>query len=189
MLDIYDFYDKMERNKIMLSFKGVITSELLSSILQIMEAKLDHLHEPPKTKRKVFNVLVECLQNLYHHIDETPGADDFFPKSDRSAIFMISREETHYSILTGNFIHVDNVVGLRNKIDEINGMEREELRAHYKAVLNNGEMSAKGGGGLGIIDIARKSGEKLEYSFMPVDTENSFFTLNVKIAPNKEKVK
>ena len=36
MLNIYDFYDKMERNNIMLSFKGDVTSELLTSILQIM---------------------------------------------------------------------------------------------------------------------------------------------------------
>ncbi len=189
MLDIYDFYDKMERNKIMLSFKGVITSELLSSILQIMEAKLDNLAEPPKTKRKVFNVLVECLQNLYHHIDEAPGVDELFPKLDRSAIFMISRGEDSYSILTGNFIHAENVEPLRSRIDEINAMDRAELRAYYKAVLNNGEMSNKGGGGLGIIDIARKSGTKLDYSFMPIDDENSFFSLNVKIAPNKEKQK
>ena len=41
MLDLFDFYDKMERNQIMLSFKGDITSELLTSILQIMESKLD----------------------------------------------------------------------------------------------------------------------------------------------------
>ena len=69
MLDIYDFYDKMERNNIMLSFKGDITSELLTSILSIMESKLENLQEEPKIKKKVYNVLVECLQNLYHHID------------------------------------------------------------------------------------------------------------------------
>lgn len=172
----------------MLSFKGVITSELLSSVLQIMEVKLDNLAEPPKTKRKVFNVLVECLQNLYHHIDEIPGNDDFNPRMDRSAIFMISKGDDHYSILTGNFIFSQNVEPLRNRIDFINKMERDELRAYYKSVLNNGEMSEKGGGGLGIIDIARKSGQKLEYSFMPVDEENSFFSLNVKIG-NKAKEK
>ena len=72
MVDIYDFYDKMERNNIMLSFKGDVTSELLTSILQIMETKLDNMQEEPKTKKKVYNVLVECLQNLYHHMDDIP---------------------------------------------------------------------------------------------------------------------
>ena len=69
MLDIFEFYNQMERNKIMLSFKGDITSELLTSILQIMENKLENIQEEPKVKKKVYNVLVECLQNLYHHLD------------------------------------------------------------------------------------------------------------------------
>lgn len=62
----------MERENILLSFKGEVTSELLTSVLSIMESKMDYMEESPKTKKKVFNVLVECLQNLYHHID----ADD-----------------------------------------------------------------------------------------------------------------
>jgi hypothetical protein len=48
-------------------------------------------------------------------------------------------------------------------------------------VLNNGEMSLKGGGGLGMIDIARKTGEKLEYNFLEIDNKVSFFTLNIKV--------
>ena len=60
----------MERDDVLIAFKGSITSELLTSILQIMETKMEDLHEAPRTKKKVFNVLVECLQNLYHHIDD-----------------------------------------------------------------------------------------------------------------------
>ena len=61
------------------------------------------------------------------------------------------------------------------------GSEKEELKDYYKSVLNNGEMSLKGGGGLGMIDIARKTGEKLEYNFLEIDNKVSFFTLNIKI--------
>lgn len=181
MIDIFDFYQKMERNNIMLSFKGGVTSELLTSILQIMESKLDNLEEQPKTKKKVFNVLVECLQNLYHHIDDAPTAEGV-ANLGNSAIFMISRQEDHYAILTGNFILSENVKLLRERIDIVNAMDKEELKDYYKAVLNNGEMSNKGGGGLGIIDIARKSGQKLEYSFQAVDDTTSFFSLNVKVS-------
>jgi hypothetical protein len=179
MLDIYDFYDKMERNNIMLSFKGDITSELLTSILQIMESKLDNLQEEPKIKKKVYNVLVECLQNLYHHMDEV-AAD----QSDkiRSAIFMIGKIDNQYNIITGNYIKNENVAGLKKRLDDINLLTKEELKDYYKAVLNNGEMSMKGGGGLGMIDIARKTGEKLNFNFAPVDDKFSFFSLNIKIS-------
>lgn len=180
MLDIYDFYDKMERNNIMLSFKGDITSELLTSILQIMESKLDNLQEEPKIKKKVYNVLVECLQNLYHHMDEVDATA--VGDKTRSAIFMIGRVDTEYNIITGNYIKAENVTILKTRLDEINKLDKEQLKEYYKQVLNNGEMSQKGGGGLGMIDIARKSGQKLNYNFMPVDDKYSFFSLNIKIA-------
>ena len=181
MLDIYDFYDKMERNNIILSFKGNITSELLTSILQIMESKMDNLQEEPKMKKKVYNVLVECLQNLYHHMDDIMPISTEGNEVKKSAIFMIGRESNHYTIITGNYILSRNVNMLKTRLDEINLMSKDELKDYYKLVLNNGEMSDKGGGGLGMIDIARKSGQKLNYNFVPIDDKNYFFSLNVKI--------
>ena len=178
-LDIYDFYDKMERNNIMLSFKGDITSELLTSILQIMESKLDNLQEEPKVKKKVYNVLVECLQNLYHHMDEVNEEED--PRV-KSAIFMIGKMDGYYDIITGNYINTENIPSFKKRLDEVNSLDKEGLKDYYKEVLNNGTMSLKGGGGLGMIDIARKSGQKLNYNFMSVDEKYSFFSLNIKIS-------
>jgi len=179
MLNIYEFYDKMERNNIMLSFKGDITSELLTSVLQIMESKLDTLQEEPKIKKKVYNVLVECLQNLYHHLDEVSQDQN---EKIRSAIFMIGKIDNSYNIITGNYIKNANIEGLKKRLDHINILTKEELKEYYKLVLNNGEMSMKGGGGLGMIDIARKTGQKLNFDFSPVDEKYSFFSLNIKIS-------
>jgi len=179
MDNIHDFYNKMEKGNIMLSFKGEVTSDLLTSILQIMESKMETLEEPPKIKKKVYNILVECLQNLYHHLDD----DDFKTKiNEKSALFMIRKVDGEYSIMTGNFIANDNVDLMQGRLDRINAMDRDELKVYYKEVLNNGEMSAKGGGGLGMIDIARKSGKKLDYNFNKIDDEYSFFSLNIKVA-------
>jgi len=180
MVDVFDIYDKMERNNILLSFKGEITSDLLTSILQIMENKMDNMQEEPKMKKKVYNVLVECLQNLYHHLDDVGASGESIDKI-RSAIFMIGKLETKYSIFTGNYILNENIHGLKNRLDEVNSLNKEELKEYYKKVLNNGEMSLKGGGGLGMIDIARKTGEKLEYNFLEIDNKVSFFTLNIKV--------
>ena len=182
MKDIYDFYNRMERNNILLSFKGDITAELLTSILQIMESKLDTLQEEPKVKKKVYNVLVECLQNLYHHMDEQQLLDN--NAQTRAAIFMIGKVDGQYNIITGNYIKNANIEGLQKKLDHINTLTKEELKVYYKQVLDNGMMSEKGGGGLGMIDIARKTGQKLNYNFLNVDQSFSFFTLNIKISQN-----
>jgi hypothetical protein len=182
MIDIYDLYNKMECNNIMLSFKGDITSELMTSILQIMESRLENMGEDPRVKKKVYNVLVECLQNLYHHIDDEPLKHDPLFSGTKSAIFMIGISPSGYTIMTGNYIKREKVSGLEGRLDQINALDPEALKSLYKEVLNNEEISSKGGGGLGMIDIARKTGQKLNYAFSPVNSEYSFFSLNIKVS-------
>ncbi len=180
-MDIHDFYDKMDRDNILLSFKGDITAELLTSILQIIESKMDNMQEEPKMKKKVYIVLVELLQNLYHHMDDPSLETGNTADASRTAIFMIGKEQNHYNVITGNYIKNDKVTGLKKKMDEINALPPEQLKEHYKKILNNGQMSDKGGGGLGMVDIARRTGKPLFYQFTPINDNFSFFTLNIVI--------
>ena len=179
MSQVYDIYKKLEERNVLLSFKGMVTSELLTTILQIMESKLEHIDEKPKTRKKVFNILVECLQNLYHHIDSDSTKN--ISKEERSALLMIAKTPTHYLITTGNYMESDEVPKLKEKLDLVNSMNKDELKTYYKKVLNEGQMSEKGTAGLGMIDIARKSGEKLDYNFLDVKDTTTFFSLAVSI--------
>lgn len=177
--EIFDLYDSMERRNIMLSFKGDMSTDLLTSILQIVENKLDRFGESAKVKKRMFNILVECLQNLYHHIDTPPKSE--LGDTSPSVIIMIAKNVTGYSVITGNFVLNDNADLLKGKLEEINAMTADEVKELYKSVLADGKLSEKGGGGLGMIDIARKSGEKLDYGFIPFGPNTSFFSLNVKV--------
>ncbi|MCX8081200.1 MAG: SiaB family protein kinase [Bacteroidia bacterium] len=187
MEEIYDIYSRMEKNNILLSFKGDITSDLLTSILQIMESKMDSMNEEPKLKKKVYNVLVECLQNLYHHMEEY---DNEFDQNNRSAIFMIGKkkEEIGYEIYTGNYILNENIKSVKERLDKVNSLSKDQLKEYYLSVLNNGEISEKGGGGLGMIEIARKSGEKINYNFLQINNKISFFTLQINVTLSKKVV-
>jgi hypothetical protein len=171
----------MEHNNTLLSFKGVITADLLTSVLSIMESKLNHVEKSTKTKKKVYNVLVESLQNLYHHNEDLSNGEGIDFLFSKSALLMISKLDGQYQVKTGNYIRKADVDDLENKLENINSLSKEELRKLYKEKLNDGEMSEKGTAGLGMIDIARKSGNKLEYDFLPIDKDFDFFCLNVKI--------
>jgi hypothetical protein len=180
-IDIYELYDRMNMNNILLSFKGDITAELMSSILQIMEQRLDTFQEAPRTRKKVYNVMVECLQNLYHHVDAVPINLGEKEDSDRSAIFMIGLDDKGYRIITGNYVQTDRADDLKTNLEDINSREPEGLRELYKEILNNDQRSGKGGSGLGMVDIARKTGQKLAYDFTPINNEHTFFTLNINV--------
>jgi len=173
----------MTSNEILLSYKGDANKEVLSSMLDIIEVKLDTTNVSSKLKKKLYNILVECLQNLYHHIDESVEKDSIKGIiANSAAIFMFSKSESSFNICTGNYIDSNDVEKLRERITYINSMGKDELKAYHKQILNNGEISIKGGGGLGLIDMVRKSENKLGYCFQKVNKNMYFFTLEIKLS-------
>jgi hypothetical protein len=183
LTNIYSLYRTMEEENVLLSFKGIVTADLLTTLLNIMENKMHSLQESPKKQKKVFNVLVECLQNLYHHVDhEGSNSNESRDLIERkSAIILIVKETERFIIRTGNYIDNYKVDDLKLRLDKINSLNKDELKDYYQASLNSSTVSAKGTAGLGMIDIARKSGNKLDFEFLKVNEETSFFCLNVKI--------
>ena len=67
----------------------------------------------------------------------------------------------------------------KKKSRRINRSTHEEIKELYKFILNHQRISAKGGGGLGLVDIARKTGNKLEYAFKDYNENYSFFYLDI----------
>lgn len=179
---IHDLYDELERQRIMLSFKGSLTTELITALLGMIEHKMELLEPDGRTRKRVFNVVMECLQNLYHHKSSTPsGTAHGEDTSGPHGVVMIAHLENGYSVLTGNLMAHTDVDRLKAHLERINGLSPEELREFYKTTLADGRFGARGGGGLGMIDIARKSGAKLEYGFVPMDKDSAFFSLNVNV--------
>jgi hypothetical protein len=178
--DINEYYSKLNGGDVLMAFKGSISSELISNVLEVVESRMDEHSESSKIRKKVYNVLVESLQNLYHHIEELPEVlqKEF---EDKFGILVVSRIENRYKISTGNFVTWDKVDVLRNKIDKINSMSKDELKDMYKFILNHQRLSEKGGGGLGLVDIARKTGNQLDYTFERFDDSYYFFNLDVYI--------
>lgn len=178
----YSYYKNMQLNNIIFVYQGEVTADLVSSILHMMENKLDGDGEDRKIKKKVFNVMVECLQNVYHHLDTLELRSDDSDINDRTALLMIGKEEKDYYVITGNHILNDRIEDLRSRLDRVNACDRNQLKALYQNILANEPMSEKGTAGLGMIDIARKSGQALGYDFHPVNDKYSFFSLEAKVS-------
>ena len=175
MKHVYLIHKTMSEHNLNLVYEGEFTQEITKSVLSMAEKNLDSTGEEQNIKRKVFNVMVECLQNICKH------ADAMKREEERRAIFMIGKENDSYEITSGNYIINANIEGLRTKLNQINNLDKEGLKTLYKDLIKTSELSEKGGAGLGFVDIARKSGQKLEFDFEPVNEENSFFSFKTKI--------
>jgi hypothetical protein len=175
---IYELHKTMLEQNLILVYEGEFTQEITKSVLAMAERNMDSMGEESSIKRKVFNVMVECLQNIVKHGEELQNQQKEFKPS---AIFMIGRQGPSYVITSGNPIRNEEIEKLRGKLDQINGLDKEGLKQLYKDIIKNTNLSEKGGAGLGFVDMARKSGQKLEFDFQPMDDTFSFFSLKTTI--------
>jgi hypothetical protein len=176
---VFDILKRMSADNIVLSYQGEMDEALLESVYAKMNQHFDEKAEIPDKRKKFFLIMIECLQNVYHH--QVKPAELIATEHDFSGFIISLTPENKYRIAAGNFIENKGIPHLKEKIDKMNSFSPDELRAFYQESLANAELSDKGGAGLGIVDMARKSGMPLKYEFTPVNENYSFFSLAVNI--------
>jgi hypothetical protein len=176
--EIFHQFGEFSDDSVMLAFRGAVSEQLLDALLEIAEQKLLAIGCETKTRKKAFNILVECLQNLFKHSNEHPNLQ----KGESTDIIMMLAGDDGIRIATGNTIDKSQMRPLQGRLEHLNQLETKVIRKQYQERLVNGKFSEKCGAGLGFIDIARKSGKQMEYCFSPLDDERLFFTFNVKVS-------
>lgn len=168
--------NSLQSHHFLLSYEGEIDLAVLNASFDAVEKGLEKLSEPLKLRRKVYNVMVEVLQNLYQHKLER------VPEEFKRTFFSVSKDHETYHIFAANFLEKKFCPALKEKIDSINAMKEEDVINEYRKVLDNGIISDKGGSGLGFLDMARKTKNKLKYEFIEQDNFCLFIlhlTINV----------
>ena len=170
--DGIELHNTMRKESILMIYKGDFSHGTIMPMLKMIEENMDKQMEKLLVKKKVYLILVEALQNICRHGKEHNGI--------RDAIFMIGRNGPKYVISTGNFIDSGNAALLKAKLDRVNSLNKEELSTLYKKELKEGR-SSETGAGLGIIDMARESSEKLLFDIKELDKGSSFYSLNIRV--------
>ncbi len=159
---------------------GSVSADLITETLSQAEQVLLKKEKLTKMRKKVYNVLVEALQNLYHHALNVPSHIKQYEGVERFAIFAL-KKDVYYYFISGNFVLSEMVPILTKTLEEINAKTPEQLKIVYKQILADNKFSEKGGGGLGFIDMARRAKSKFKYLFTEVDENYSFFSLRIDV--------
>ena len=174
--DLDLWYDKLCEYDTVYKYSGVINESVVDDIITKSEELLNNNNLKKKTIKKSYNSIIESVQNLFHHSIPQPNNN-----AEKYGSFVIKIRNEEVEIITGNFLIYNMVKIIEDRINQINILTKEEIKILYKKVLNNEEFSEKGGGGLGMIDVAKKAGSDLHYSFFEFDEKYSFFEFKVKI--------
>lgn len=176
---VYRVGKSIATEQFLFACRGNFNASITDNILFLTEGNLLGL-DNSKVAKKVYYLMVEGLQNITRHQYQDEKGSPY-----EGGLFIINRREEAYSITYGNLVSQEVKEMLEERLAQIVTKDPSELKEYYLEILNNSGFSSKGGAGLGLVDMARKSSGKLTFEFSPVNG-GYFYYLNLCIAINTE---
>ena len=173
----------MTESYIFFSYTGLIDFKKIDILLLQLKKTKEFRNLNKTTCKRVYSVIVECLENIVNHSVTDQNADYRFQS-------FISAEEQENKVIVkaGNLVHTDKKKKVVCCINMLNKLNDEELRVLHEKTLGNGLIEAQNGAGLGYIIMKMRSGNKIRYSFSRIDNNLSFFEIQISITKYHEKV-
>jgi len=160
--------------KIIVSHIGELDQDKVNTISTLVETQMEYLGVSKSAVKKIFNIVIETLQNICLHGEKDNNGYQM-------TYFLIGKFGNEFMIYSGNIVTNQNAEKLNKRLNAIRSLSDSDLKKQYMDVLSNGELSAKGGAGLGFLTIALKSGNKIDFDFEMLNKEYSLFSLQSKV--------
>lgn len=177
------FFDQIKEDNLCLLYNGDFSDEITNKLIELSEYNINNINTLSKMKKKASFLMAECFQNIVRHGESLDGK---IHATTNEGFFLTKNWQDTYYITSGNLIENNKIENLERQLEKVNSLDKDELKILYREVLENEEISDKGGAGLGLIEMARKSGQKLEYVFNNFDEKFALFYNQIILKSNIE---
>lgn len=167
----------MAEEGIVFSFSGMISQTLTSFMVETAKAQLETMGENDKMTRNMFLVSIEQLQNIMSYSKHKNIHENNKYISPGVLVIGYNEKKDKYYVTSSNEITQKDVDVISTKLDIIQTMDKEQLRKYMREKLRSAEDLHDRGAGVGFIEMAKHSSEKLEYDFETVDGRLYFHIL------------
>lgn len=168
-----EFTEHGSKHMVMSHF-GEFSQDLVNSLSEGLEHILDQREVKRIIIKRMFSIMIEGLQNIRLH-----GIKNMSNK--QLGHVMIVEKNGSYSVSFGNVVDEKGEAILTKHLNKLNEMDLSERKDYYLDILGNGDMTNKGGAGLGFTTIALKSKSKIEFQFIDYEEDTSYFEMRVEI--------
>jgi hypothetical protein len=167
----------MTQESIQVLYTGPFDSNVLTVLAQNLEYSLT---VDPKVTKKLFKIFIELAQNIALYsaervLNEIENAYTGFGS------IILKEFDDFFVFSSGNIAIKSDIDPVLKKCDTINSLTREELR-DYKRQQRKMPPSKKGGGNIGLIQVALMAGNPLTYKIINIDDNQFFYIISVKIS-------
>lgn len=164
----------MSETQTILNYQGFIEFKTTEILLQKVKNNLDKHSIDKVVKKRVYNIMVECIENILKHHAVDPN-EKIHP------YIVLKKEDNKYLITAGNLILNEEIDILKQKLNDAKNQDRATLLKMYEHQIAKEDVLINKGAGLGILTIALKANNDFSYSFAPLDKELSIFELQVAV--------
>jgi predicted ATPase/serine phosphatase RsbU (regulator of sigma subunit)/tRNA A-37 threonylcarbamoyl transferase component Bud32 len=179
LFDLLSFRRQLIENDIVLSFEGKMSQEVLVALVETLKERLNVNIDDASQQmtRKIYGIFVELAQNIQNHSQE----HIFIQQQKIGVGIIVIQEDDHKFVITsGNKMTIMAAEKLQAYCELLNSLDDESLKKLYKEKLRTARQQ-QAGGGIGLIDIIRKSGHPIIYTVQTIDENSQFFTLSVNL--------
>jgi len=176
------FKDVLDEQGILFSFSGYISEGILYSLGEALRQKMTLEDTNINTVKKVFSVFVEQSQNIIRYSAEKVGGQGGKQQVELSSgMVTIGSEQGRFFIVCGNIILAEDMPRLRERLELLQSMDKDAIKQYYKEQLREAPEEQSRGATIGLIEIARRASQPLEFDFDAIDGDKYFFCLKVSI--------
>jgi hypothetical protein len=168
---LYALFDALAHEQGSVVYAGAFPDDHTPRMIEVSEHMLSDENGCGRELRsRATFTLIEAYQNLVRHrARTTPG----------NASILLIHGEGHTDVMTMNEVLNEDVDALRKALCRTEGMGTEALKRMYLETLTSGTTGTRGGAGLGLIEMARRSGHPLRHHFSPSSGSSHRFHLVV----------
>lgn len=171
--DAIEIFDFMGKTNILLAFCGRFDHTMNTSLLLNSKIELNELGEAFGVNKKVYNVLVESVENVTRYASHGN-------QNNIKSMLLLCKSDNAYSIITCNAILNKDVNPLKERLDNVINSSKEELKTNYREQILS-ERVSENAAGLGILDIALKTNNKISYHFKDYSANTSLYFFKAEI--------
>jgi hypothetical protein len=166
----------VEKGEVLINHYGPLSYEEIGFLLNKTTSLLERYNFGITIRKKVYSAMVESLENIYKHQDVIKGSNNYQPK------FSLTLENDKVDLTCSNSLLKVKIGPLKERLEKVNQLDKAGLKEFYKEIILSGNVTQKGGAGLGIINIAKVTENKLEFTFDDIDELYTYFTLRIKVS-------